>query len=372
MLDDSIASLRTLFSASLLTLVVWLAAWPATSEKLSLFAATVELHEWVDLKDRLARLERDVFETPANEPILSDLETEQRIAPNEETYEVPVDLVVDSTWPERRKWKFRLEPADFDRASLADLARAYRVTGRDIPRSWQRAYALFLKIDADAEAESEEDEEEPSSGVEIGLVATHDPSFDVPRPGARQIRAALRNANQPARWEELRLALLEQGFDGDAGALTREDAALARLRSHVDVRKERGGVSVLGMELHLGQFFAVIGVVLAVQAFLALGPLLALREAEVPRATQTWIFLLPVARRPGRRLLEALILAVTIAWAAAPLGILALQIVSYLRLGSPPHALFWPGGLGLIASALVFAFVTHTLRSLRVAQALRE
>jgi hypothetical protein len=106
--------------------------------------------------------------------------------------------------------------------------------------------------------------------------------------------------------------------------------------------------------------------VLAVQAFLALGPLLALREAEAPRATQAWIFLLPVARRTGRRLLEALILAVTIAWAAAPLGILALQIVSYVRLDSPPHALFWPGALGLIASALVFALVAHALRAARV------
>ncbi len=370
MIDDAIASLRTLFSASLAVLVLWVATWPATGEKLAQFSAAVELHEWVALKDRLTRLERSAFETPPGRAIADDAETMERAAPNDESYAAPTEIVVSTTWPERRSYSIRLEPVIFDSSGLSDVARAYRVSGRDLPPSWGRLYAAFRKIDPEREAEDPAAlEEEPRAGVEVGLVPADYAGFQLPRPGERQILAALRDANFPRSWEELRLPLLERGFDGDASALTRDDAALAGLRGAVDVRKESAGISLLGLQLSLSQLFAATGLVLAIQAFLALGPLLALQAAADRRSSLSWIFALPVSGEAGRALVEPVICAVSVAWAVAPLGILALQCLSYARLGSAPHGSFWPGALGLVASALVFARVAAELRGLRTARA---
>jgi hypothetical protein len=231
---------------------------------------------------------------------------------------------------------------------------------------------VFRKVDPEEREEDPEAvDEEPRGGVEVGLVPAEYAGFHLPRPGARQALAALRDANFPASWEALRLPLLEHGFDGDASALTRDDAALAGLRGAVDVRKESAGVAPLGIPLSLSQLFAAIGLVLAIQAFLALGPLLALRAAEERRSALSWIFVLPATRDSGRGWLEPVICAVTLGWAAAPLGVLVLQCLSYARLGSAPHWSFWPGALGLVASALVFACIAAELRSLRTAGAAR-
>lgn len=372
MIDDAISSLRTLFSASLAVLVLWIVTWPATGEKLALFSAAVELHEWVALKDRLGRVERSVFETPPGQPIVGDAEDVVRIAPNDESTSVPTDLVVSTTWPERRSYSITLEPVIHGPSGATDGARAYRIAGRGLPASWGRLYAVFRRIDPERELEDPaalEDptglEDEQRAGVEVGLVPADYAGFQVPRPGERQLLAALRDANFPRSWEELRLPLLEHGFDGDASALTRDDAALAGLRGAVDVRKESAGISMLGVQLSLSQLFAAIGLVLAIQAFLALGPLLALRASEDRRSSLSWIFVLPVGRDAGRALLEAAICAVTFGWALAPLGILTLQCISYARLGSAPHWSFWPGALGLVASALVFAWVAAELRAAR-------
>jgi hypothetical protein len=372
-IDDAIGSLRTLFSASLAVLVLWLVTWPATGEKLALFAAAVELHEWVALKDRLGRLESSVFETSPGQAISGEAETAQRIAPNDELYDRPdTEIVVSTTWPERRSYTITLEPVIYDPKGLADRARAYQVTGRDLPLSWGQLYAVFRRVDPERDVEDPTALDEEPRAVELGLVPASYRGFKGPRPGERQVLAALRDANFPPSWEELRLPLLEHGFDGDASALTRDDAALAGLRGAVDVRKESAGISILGVQLSLSQLFAAIGLVLAIQAFLALGPLLALRAAEDRRASLAWIFALPRTDAPGRAALEGVICAVTFGWAAAPLGILVLQCVSYARLGSAPHWSFWPGALGLAASALVFAAVAVELRALRTARARRS
>ncbi len=358
MIDDAIASLRTLFTASLAVLVVWLVAWPATREKLSLFSGAAELHEWVALKDRIGRLERNVLDTPAGQEVTEDAEN--------------ADIVVSILWPERRSYAISLEPVFFESTSTSDVVRAYRLAGRDLPASWNRVYAVFHRVDPEREPDTSGVLDEEPHGVEVGLVPVDYPGFQVPRPGERQILAALREANFPASWEELRLPLLEHGFDGDASALTRDDAALAGLRGAVDVRKESAGIALLGVRLSLSQLFAAIGLVLAVQAFLALGPLLALRAAEERTTKLSWIFVLPAGDDVAHRVLEPAICAATLAWAAAPLGILVLQCLSYARLGSMPHWSFWPGALGLVGSALVFARIALELRVLRTAGAAYE
>jgi hypothetical protein len=153
-IDDAIGSLRTLFSASLAVLVLWLVTWPATGEKLALFAAAVELHEWVALKDRLGRLESSVFETSPGQAISGEAETAQRIAPNDELYDRPdTEIVVSTTWPERRSYTITLEPVIYDPKGLADRARAYQVTGRDLPLSWGQLYAVFRRVDPERDVE---------------------------------------------------------------------------------------------------------------------------------------------------------------------------------------------------------------------------
>jgi hypothetical protein len=74
MINDAISSLRTLFFGSFLVLVLWFLSWQASSEKLRLYAAAVELHEWLFLRERLSSLERSVFDTEPDEVITDDIQ----------------------------------------------------------------------------------------------------------------------------------------------------------------------------------------------------------------------------------------------------------------------------------------------------------
>jgi hypothetical protein len=369
MIDDALSSLRVLFFASLLMLSLWLLSWPTATEKLRRFSAAVELHEWLALKERLAHLDTDVFETKADEVIALDTESIQRISPNEESYPAPVPLVVNLTWPVLQQRAISLKPAGFDQNAMTANARVYRVVSPRGPAWWNSSYAIFFK-DTEEVIKGEEIVEDEK--MIIGIAPANSAAFKVPEPGIRQARAALRDENHPRRWSELRLLMSKHGFTDDPTKLSSRDSALAALQAETDPREPGGGVNVFGVSLNIAQFFSAIGAVLAAIAFVMIGPLIALRSATDKTHSASWVFVVPAARGTWRRILELAICLATLIWAASPLLILILQFRFYASTDVARNWLSWMGAGGLIFSSVVFAWAARELRIVRLLGAIKK
>jgi hypothetical protein len=363
MTNDAISSLRTLFFGSFLVLVLWFLSWQASSEKLRLYSAAVELHEWLFLRERLSTLERSVFEVEPDAIIADDARWVQRIAPNEEFYPVSVPLTVDVTWPESRSHAISLAPAGFDQKALTPMARVYRILGDATPFPQASYYALFLR---EVETVAEGGETVDRERTTVGVVAMDSAAFHVPRPGIRQVRASLRDGNRPRRWNELRPLLVKHGFVGDPTDLSSRDAALAAARAEIDPRLPSGGVQLFGVSLSVAQFFSAVGVLLAVIAFSMIGPLLVLRSSSGRQHSQSWILVLPLSPGGARRLLEWLICSVTLFWAASPLLVLLLQLRTFAAASVAAGWTFGLGTAGLLVASAVQALVARELRLTRL------
>jgi len=364
MTDDAINSLRTLFFASFLVLVLWLLAWQAYSEKLRLYLAAVDLHEWLFLRERLSTLDRSVFDAEPNEVITDDIRWVQRIAPNEELYPSPVPLTVDVTWPEQRSHAISLVPAGFDQKVLTRSARVYRIVGNSTQFPRSGSFALFLK---ETEAVMEEGKAIDREKTTVGVVAMDSAAFRVARPGIRQVREGLRDENRPKRWEELRPLLAKNGFVGEPANLSSQHVALAGVRAETDPRLPSGGVQIFGVQLSSAQFFSAVGILLAVISFAMIGPLLALRSSSDRKHSQSWVLVLPCSAGGVRRLLEWTICSATIFWTLAPILVLLLQARSFVAVDATAGWAFGLGTIGLVFSGITHGLVARELRITRLA-----
>jgi hypothetical protein len=369
MIEDALSSLRALFFASLLMLSLWLLSWPTATEKLRRFSAAVELHEWLALKERLAHLETDVFDTNPDEVIAEDIEWIQRISPNEEFYPGQMPLVVDLTWPVLQRRTISLAPAGFDQKAMTTNARIYRVVSPAGPAWWNSCYAIFLK---DTEEVMQGDEIVEREKRIIGIAPTNCATFKIPKPGIRQARAALRDENHPRRWNELRLLMSKHGFTDELSKLSSRDSALAALQAETDPREPGGGVNVFGVSLNIAQFFSAIGALLAAIAFVMIGPLLALRSATDKTQSSSWVFVVPAARGMWRGILEWTICIATLFWGASPLLILILQFRFYATTEVAWNWLSWIGAGGLFFSSVVFGWAARELWMVRLLSAVKK
>jgi hypothetical protein len=342
MVDKAIKSLHTLFFASLLILALWLLSWPASGEKLRLYRAAIDLHAWVNMKERLSNLKIDVFEADPSGDITHDVEEGKPKATNYESYDLPVPLQLSVTWPMQRTEGFHLTPAGFSQKTLTvsgASARVYRIVADSTQLPLSDYYAIFL---IDTETVWEEGNVLDRERRRVGLVPTDYRLFGVRDPGIRQVTSGLSS----------------------------RDGALVRLQAEVDPRLPSGGVNIFGAPLTVAQFFSAVGILLAAVSFAMIGPLLALRSSPVRKNSQAWVFVIPQSEGGPRRLLEWMICAVTILWALSPILILLLQVTVYAHLDTVAGWLFWLGAIGLAVSSVTYSLVAWELRVTRLTSGL--
>jgi hypothetical protein len=254
---------------------------------------------------------------------------------------------VESVWPAPRRYPVTLRPETFHAEgdpTGADRARIYRV---DAPPG-ELPLGEYLLVFVDA--------------LRM-VVPAGDPAFVADaRRGLRMLQVAAASRNRPRHWATLAGRLRTLGFAGAPTQLGSADAALARLQADSDPRQR--GVQVLGMPLSIGLFYSAVGVLLAIVAFGGLGPLRLLGGAAGP-FRDPWILSLPRASGVRGAALEACVSALSLAWAVAPLAILALQIRSQAPLAGTHLWAARLGAAGLVFSSAVFgtaAFQLHRLR----------
>jgi len=369
MVDEAIKSLQALFFASVLILALWLLSWPASSEKLRLYRAAVDLQAWVDMRERLSTLKIDVFTVEPGEDITEDLAEGNPKPPNYEPYDLPVPLQLNLTWPVQQVQGFHLTPAGFSQNALAapgESARVYRIVTGTMQLPLGDYYAIFLK---DTKSVLEKGRVIDRERTRLGLVPTDYRLFKNVRSGIRQVTSALENENRPKRWGEIKLHLARFGFSGEPATLSSRDGALVRLQAEEDPRLPSGGVSIFGIQLSVAQFFSAVGILLAAVSFAMVGPLLSLRSSPARRHSQAWVLVIPKAGTAPRLLLEWMICVVTMLWALLPVLILSLQLKVYPALAAAGW-LFYFGSIGLIVSSITYGFVAWELRLTRVAAGL--
>lgn len=362
MVDEALRSLRTLAITSLLIVVMWMLSWQSMQERIGWYGPTVELQTWLHLVDRLRQMKVDVFEAAATAPIEDDEEEVRRIAPNDETYTVPVPLRVDVTWPGRKSYSISLVPAVLGRQTAAHDSRVYRVVVRN-DNPWSDYYALFLRSTVPTMRSGELEDE---TRVLVGVVPKdcHVLTGDV---GSRQVEASIRDCNRPRHWEQLRLPLAKYGYSNEAESLAIRDPALGSLRADLDTLVVGGGVNVLGVQLSLTQFFSGVGILLGAVSLAMMGPVLALRSSPTRKHAQSWILVAPRASGKVRELMESVIMTASLAWAALPIVILFIQIAAYGNMNPKLVWVIWLGAVGIVFSIVTNFVVIYELRRTRLA-----
>jgi hypothetical protein len=352
--EDALKSLKTLFLSTLAVLLLWFMTWPGAVEKLQHYRQARDLHAWVLLKDLFqASTELEVFDFDADEPISTyDVD---RVSPTPQggDYVETIGLKVDAAWPTEATHRITLRPESYYRQTereIVNRARVYRVESA----SAELPFPDYLAVFVDGEA---------------FVVAADDDAFraDSAR-GLRLLLVAARSRFRPRSWAAVAPRLAALGFARVPTELSATNPILSRLYEESDPRRRSGGVQVFGLQLSLSVFYSAIGLLLAAVAFAAIGPVSILRGATA-RSTDAWILSLPRRRGPGGRVLEACIATVTVAWALAPMAILALQLRSDIALDAWSGWLLRVGAAGLVFATIVFTLAAAELRRVRLREA---
>ncbi|CAB1080827.1 hypothetical protein D1AOALGA4SA_8500 [Olavius algarvensis Delta 1 endosymbiont] len=72
MADEAAKSLRSLFLASLLIVLVWLISWPSAIMRFEHYRDARQLHAWLFLKERMANFDREIFDSEPEDLIDKD------------------------------------------------------------------------------------------------------------------------------------------------------------------------------------------------------------------------------------------------------------------------------------------------------------
>ena len=347
MVDEALKSLRNLFLTTLVVLVLWFLTWPSAVEKLRQYRDAKDIHAWVLLKELIKHPELNVFDLDPEESI-SGFDVE-RLDARGNDYRDRLELEIRSVWPTEGVFAVTLVPEDDYRkhdAEIAGFARVYRVRADSADLPFVDYLAVFVN--------------DLSFVVPAGDEMFHANS----QRGLRLLKAAAGDRNQPRSWPAVAMRLTALGFDAHPKELTTTSPSLARLYENSDPRIVGGGVQIFGIKLSIAVFFSSVGIILAAVAFACIGPIVKLRN-PVEASRQPWIMSLPRQTGPFGAILEWVVFSVSIAWAAAPIAVLVLQIATDTGLEGSSVLAVWTGGVGLVFASLVFLSAAAVLRGVR-------
>ncbi|MEE9171168.1 MAG: hypothetical protein V3U73_15525 [bacterium] len=350
MADEATKSLRSLFLASLLIVLVWLISWPSAIERFKHYRDAGQLHAWLFLKERLDNFGREVFsDSDPEELIDKDYRSVEDFTGG---YEEWLPLILETTWPIVDQHPLILEPEFYyphgeDREQAGSSVRVYRPRVLTDILPFSDYYVVFVGTGS------------------IRVVPTGDPDFmsSLETTGLREISEATASRNRPRDWDSIGLRLARYGFKEHPIRLTSTSRALERFQADSDPSGLT--VQIFGLQLSIGLFFSSVGVFLGLIAFAMIGPLITLRRSSNSQISQPWIMI--VSTRGGfmTKVLEATIMVISLLWALLPLVLLVMQWYAKVELRGVERLAMFIGALGLAFSALVYCWASFEMLNVR-------
>lgn len=355
-MDDAIRSLRNLFLGSLAIMLLWFVTWPTAIEKLHLYLQLRHVAAWLELNRTMREFAIDPF----------DLDDAQRISEVEreycdprsrgDCYPIKVPIEVKATWPSLVTRELTLEAVDFYRRpeypDVLDDFRLYRIRTSEGELPLSNYYVFFVNLGGEVRFRVSP----------IGNEAAVKENAVLPR----FLDATSRELNRPMFWSLVQPSLTKYGYSSELpDEITLGSSAFGALQVEADPRLVSGGVQIFGIKVSIGVFFASVGIFLSALAFAALGPVTRLRRRPTEGSPQTWILAVDKGASVAGRVLEAAIIAVSLAWALAPLLILAMQLNAGLDLTGVSDWGLPLGVLGLVFSSIVFLWAGYELWRVR-------
>jgi hypothetical protein len=351
-MSDAVRSLRTMFFSSLVILIVWGLAWPSALEKYALYRDVRDLHAWLHLRDQIAGRDWATIDE-------AEFGEEITCVPSGEP-KLPCDpLSVRAVWPTVSTFSVSLRP----KLNFPAAPRPDRFEGR-----CARVYAVF----AGSERLPVGDYEVvviPQLGEAYALPANDEElyrelnRFSDASCGLRQQAIAARTRARPSSWTSLAPHLARYGALSHPTNLRLSAPELWSLTGEADPSKL--SVQLFGISIPIGLFLAAAGLILGVNAFAMVGPLLALRRAERAEAPGTWIMVAPTTGEWPAQVLESLILLVSFLWVMAPIAVLALQLTTDLDFRPLEAVALSFGMLGAVVASVTHLAASVRLRALR-------
>lgn len=355
-MNDAIRSLRNLFLGSLAIMLLWFVTWPTAIEKLNLYFDLRHVAAWLQLTAAMKEFGVDPFDRETEGEITSVEREYCDPRSRGDCYPIQIPIEVKATWPNIATAAVTLKPVSFhvrpEFSEVAKYVRLYRVETvvSDLPLS--SYYVAFVNLGGEVRPRV------LPVGSESMLTAN--------AMGLRFLDVTTRELNRPKYWAAVQPSLTKLGYDSELpDKLAIGTPALGALQLEADPRLISGGVQIFGIKLSIGVFFASVGVFLAAIAFAALGPLTAMRRAPAPLEPQTWIMALGCERGPAGLGLEFAIMVASLAWALAPLAILAMQLRAGVDLTGVSRWGLPVGAVGLIVTSLVFLWASWLLWRVR-------
>jgi hypothetical protein len=350
--DKAIDSLHKLVSSSVFIFLLWILNWPTAIEKLEYYRDARDLHAWLFLQNRVENLGLDYI-------FLEQAPTEDVIEDCWENSEFPgftcEPLEVKTTWPVASTYTLRLQSKYF----LPEDDRSMNESGSLI-----RIY----KVEVAAE-------ELPFSDYEVIIIGTGE-AWVVPAnktelyeklerdsDSFRLLSIDVKEYARPISWRRIAPDMAKYGFRLHPLSLGIREPALDQLATDADPRDLT--ISIFGMNISIGLFISAIGLLLGANAFLMIGPLLALRNAGIGNVSHAWIMVTPTRSGSVERILEFFLSLISMVWFLIPFAILLLQLNTDVESQSVEIIAKKVGMIGLLFSGIVYAIVGFQLRVYR-------
>jgi hypothetical protein len=374
---EALESLKNLWNASVVILVAWVLFLPAAVDRIEEYNAALQLTAWEllvklttsakggfrywgddnwCLKEAVSKedLSRDPNPIPkSNDPLLSKVCVQDSQIPGG-CSDACSRLVVEWTfWPEPQ--------AFFVYLSTAQIRNQITTVGHAATWTPGRAQA-DLKVVADSG-------QLPFNSYVISRVLDNDGKPFLAVHNEEDLEAAENfwGYNNSITLEDRDVKKLSRPLDtavilhysGTDDLASIDDKKLRELQQDADF--SRGSLTVAGVNLNVGFVYAGLGILMAVIAFLMLGPLLVLRH-QLDRVTTSWTLAIRTVERPG---LEAMLIVIWIGWAIVPLLTVPIQLVGLTALPSPYRFVEYVNLPLLIFSSVVFLRAAFIVRALR-------
>lgn len=368
--DEAIRSIKNIFLSTLVIYILWLSILPVAIEKIQLFQHSKDLYAWLYLREYFENLDAEIgnlnaFCEKKNTFLFETHDYDETIAGFQCAFEQPqgggfvgdVPFEMDTVWPDLATYKIELVPMFLESTAEETVAlediRVYQV--RSMPKNplLDQYNIIFVQecptvlVYPQAVGVSQFKvlrtvENYKHQCAQMGVIGDFDAS--------------------PVSWEEIRLYLLRYGFADSPQNLMSTHPALGELLAEADPRLRSGGVNILGINFSIGEFFALVGLILTTNAFILIGPLRSLRNVKERAHTSSWIMVLPKGSDALGNAIEILIIGVSVFWSLFPLVIIYLQYATAVDLAGVVVQWAIPlGTIGLLFSSVIFAVAVREL-----------
>lgn len=355
MADEAIHSIRQLATASLAVFLLAVLSWPSIERKMEISVYARDLHAWLVLNETLRGIVDELILSKGHK-IVRTRSRSVEMGGQDTSYEETVPIQATILWPEPMTVHFSLHPVIAQRIEPASPTtgslRAFSIeaSSRSLPF---HEYQLMLVNDR-----------------MVAVVPAHSSVYrDIAgkphvRNSQRLIEREVRNAARPSHWPKVELHIRYHGFNGDLPSLTTRHDSLVKLQLENDPAKSY--VQVFGFELNIRIFVLTIGFLYAAIAFSMISPLGIVKSARF-KSSSTWIMAARVGEGRRNRVLNGIIMVLTLIWAVSPLAIVAGQLKLSPFLGLAENAALAANGLALAFASAIFIRTAVVLRKVRLA-----